>query len=70
MTHTYQAIYQKWQNDPQGFWAEAAAEIDWYKQWDTVLDEVNAPIYRWFSGAEVNTCYNALDRHVKNGRAQ
>jgi len=69
MSHTYHSIYQKWQNDPLGFWAEAAEAIDWYKKWDTILDESEAPIYRWFSGAEVNSCYNALDRHVENGRA-
>ncbi len=70
MTQNYQAVYQQWQNNPQGFWAEAAQEIDWYKKWDTILDETNAPIYCWFSGAEVNSCYNALDRHVANGRSQ
>ncbi|MAT97107.1 MAG: propionyl-CoA synthetase [Anaerolineaceae bacterium] len=70
MTQTYQAVYQQWQNDPQGFWAEAAEAIDWHKKWDTILDESDAPIYRWFSGAEVNSCYNALDRHVENGRSQ
>ncbi|MCA9918237.1 MAG: propionyl-CoA synthetase [Anaerolineales bacterium] len=69
MSQTYQEIYQKWQNDPLGFWAEAAEAIDWYKKWDTLLDESEAPIYRWFSGAEVNSCYNALDRHVRNGRS-
>ncbi|MCB8924664.1 MAG: propionyl-CoA synthetase [Ardenticatenaceae bacterium] len=69
MSHTYHSIYQKWQNDPLGFWAEAAEAIDWYKKWDTILDESEAPIYRWFSGAEVNSCYNALDRHVENGRS-
>ena len=70
MSQSYHAIYQKWQNDPLGFWADAAEAIDWYKQWDTILDESEAPIYRWFSGAEVNSCYNALDRHVANGRSQ
>ena len=70
MTQTYQAVYKQWQNDPQGFWAEAAEEIAWYKKWEMVLDESDAPIYRWFRGAEVNSCYNALDRHVENGRSQ
>ncbi len=69
MSQSYEAIYQKWQNDPHGFWAEAAEAIDWYKKWDTVLDESEAPIYRWYSGAQVNSCYNALDRHVANGRS-
>ena len=56
-------------SDPEGFWAEAADEIDWVKRWDSVLDDSKAPHhYRWFSGAEVNTCYNAVDRHVERGR--
>ena len=50
--------------DPEGFWGEIADEIDWIKRWDRVLDDSNPPFYRWFVGAEVNTCYNALDRHV------
>lgn len=66
---TYEQVYQAWQNDPTGFWATAAEGIDWYEKWDSVLDESQAPIYRWFTGAKVNTCYNALDRHVENGRA-
>mgnify|MGYP000989550291 CR=1 FL=1 len=69
MTQRYQALYQQWQDDPQGFWAEAAEAVDWYKKWDIILDESEAPIYRWYSGAEVNSCYNALDRHVGNGRS-
>ena len=53
--------------DPAGFWADAAAEIDWIKTWDTVLDGSDPPFYRWFAGAEMNTCYNAVDRHVDRG---
>ena len=55
--------------DPEGFWAAAAEGVDWYKRWDKVLDDSNAPMYRWFSGGELNTCHNALDRHVEGGRA-
>ncbi len=69
MSETYQEIYNQWKQDPEGFWANAAEDIDWYKKWDKVLDDSNKPFYRWFAGAEVNTCYNALDRHVENGRA-
>jgi propionyl-CoA synthetase len=54
--------------DPEGFWAEAAAGIDWMMKWDKVLDDSNPPFYRWFKGGVLNTCYNALDRHIKNGR--
>ena len=70
MTKSYQAIYKQWQADPQGFWAAAADDIHWYKKWDKVLDDSNPPFYRWFSGGMVNTCYNALDRHVETGRAE
>jgi len=64
----YEAVFQKSIEDPEGFWAEAAEGIDWYKKWDTVLDKSNPPQYRWFRGGELNTCYNAVDRHVSNGR--
>ncbi len=66
---SYEAAYTKWRTDPQGFWAEAAAAIDWDKPWQAVLDESDPPFYRWFPGGELNSCYNALDRHVDNGRA-
>ena len=66
---SYQDVYSRSMQDPEGFWAEAAADIDWYKPWDKVLDDSNKPFYRWFSGGELNTCYNALDRHVEGGRA-
>src|SRR5262245_694682 len=56
--------------DPQNFWADAAKAVHWYKEWDTVLDDSKKPFYRWFVGGEVNTCYNALDRHVEKGRAE
>ena len=55
--------------EPQKFWAEAAENVHWYKKWHTVLDDSRKPFYRWFVGGEVNTSYNALDRHVENGRA-
>ena len=51
--------------DPNGFWGEVAEDIDWIKRWDRVLDDSNPPFYRWFTGAQLNTCYNALDRHVE-----
>src|SRR5437763_131043 len=54
--------------DPDGFWGEAAAAIDWYQRPTAVLDRSNPPIYRWFPDGVVNTCFNALDRHVAAGR--
>jgi propionyl-CoA synthetase len=56
--------------EPQKFWADAAKAVHWYKECHTVLDDSKKPFYRWFVGGEVNTCYNALDRHVDNGRAE
>ncbi len=66
----YQEVFQKSIQDPNGFWGEAAEAISWYKKWDKVLDDSNPPFYRWFPGAELNTCHNALDRHVEAGRGE
>jgi propionyl-CoA synthetase len=69
MASRYAKVYERWQKDPEGFWAEAAQEIDWVKPADKVFDP-DAGIYgRWFVGAECNTCYNCVDRHVERGRA-
>jgi propionyl-CoA synthetase len=57
-------------SDKAGFWGDAAEAIAWDKKWDRVLDESGAPFYRWFSGGILNTCYNALDRHVEAGRGE
>jgi len=65
----YEAVFKRSIEDPEGFWGEAAEAIHWYKKWDKVLDDSNKPFYRWFAGGEMNTCYNALDRHVEGGRA-
>ncbi|MDX8351135.1 propionate-CoA ligase PrpE [Cognatiyoonia sp. IB215182] len=64
----YADVYASWQNDPEGFWLEQAKAIDWVKPPSKALDDSKAPLYRWFTDAEVNTCYNAVDRHVENGR--
>ncbi len=67
-TTRYPEVYAQWQRDPEGFWAEAAREIDWYEPAKKIFDP-DAGIYgRWFTGASCNTCYNALDRHVAAGR--
>lgn len=65
----YDDVYNGWKADPEGFWAEAAKGIDWYRPFDKVLDDSNAPFTRWFAGGELNTCHNCLDRHVAGGRA-
>ena len=64
----YTDVFAKSVENPEGFWAEAAEGIDWYQKWDKVLDDSNPPFYRWFTGATMNTCYNAIDRHVEGGR--
>ncbi len=69
MKSTYGEVYARWLDNPESFWAEAAEAIHWYKKWDRVLDGSRPPFYRWFAGGMVNTCYNALDRHVESGRA-
>ena len=63
----YEEVYKRSLQDPEGFWAEAAEGISWSRKWDRVLDSSTPPFYRWFSGAEMNTCYNAVDRHVEAG---
>jgi propionyl-CoA synthetase len=68
MTNAYQQAYERSLQDPEGFWADAAKDIHWNKTWDKVLDDSRKPFYRWFTGGEVNTCYNAVDRHVEDGR--
>ena len=67
---TYRAMHARSLSDPASFWAEQAAAIDWTRPWDRVLDASNPPFHRWFPGAELNTCYNALDRHVQRGRGE
>jgi propionyl-CoA synthetase len=63
-------IHQRSIENPNEFWAEAAEHLVWERRWDRVLDDSNAPIYRWFTGGRLNTCYNAVDRHVENGRGE
>src|ERR1043165_3217828 len=69
MTSNYQEIYNSWLDDFEDFWEEAADAIHWYKKWDKVLDDSRALFSRWFSGGLLNTCYNTLDLHCENGRA-
>jgi propionyl-CoA synthetase len=67
-TSRYHDVYAHWQRDPEGFWGEAAREIDWIEPPKKVFDP-SAGIYgRWFAGAICNTCYNAVDRHCLSGR--
>jgi propionyl-CoA synthetase len=67
MTNPYLEAYHQSIENPEKFWGNAAEHCSWYKKWDKVLDDTNKPFYRWFVGAEANTCYNALDVHIENG---
>ena len=60
-------VYERAKKDPEGFWAEAARSLDWFKPWDKVL-EWDPPIAKWFTGGKINVSYNCLDRHVKTWR--
>lgn len=64
----YHEVYASWKSNPEEFWATAAQDITWYKLWDRVFDPYMGEYGRWFAGAECNTAYNCLDRHVEAGR--
>ena len=64
----YKDVYEGWKRDPEGFWMDAAKAIDWDRPPTKALFDGNAPLYEWFSDAMVNTCWNAVDRHVEAGR--
>jgi propionyl-CoA synthetase len=61
--------YRRSLEEREAFWADAAGAIDWDEPWERVLDDSRTPFYRWFAGGRMNTCHNALDRHVEGGRA-
>jgi len=66
----YRQAYRRSLEDPDGFWGEQAAALHWDRRWERVLDVSRAPLYRWFTGGRLNTCYNALDRHIEQGRGE
>ncbi|WP_312404136.1 AMP-binding protein [Rhizobium sp.] len=70
MQSRYFDVYGAWQRDPEGFWREAATAIDWFRQPDRIFDPEQGVYGRWFVGAETNTCFNCLDRHVAAGRGE
>ncbi len=67
---TYAAAYRRSITDPEGFWGEAATGIDWMRRPTRILDSGSPPFYAWFPDGSLNTCYNALDRHVIAGRGE
>ena len=64
----FDKLYQMSIDDREGFWAEQAKELEWYKKWDKVLDDSKKPFYKWFTGAKTNIVQNAIDRHLKTWR--
>ena len=69
MSGNYRNVYEESITNPEGFWGRVASDIIWYKKYSVVLDDSDKPLYKWFVGGELNTCYNALDYHVENGLA-
>ena len=68
MAGEFDRLHRESLENPHDFWANAAEEVFWYRKWDQVLDDSAAPFSRWFVGGRTNTAYNALDRHILDGR--
>jgi propionyl-CoA synthetase len=66
----YEAAHARSLTEPDAFWRDAAAALDWTRPFERVLDDRNPPFYRWFTGGGINICFNALDRHVRAGHGQ
>jgi len=64
----YDSVYKQSIEDREGFWAEQAESLHWYKKWEKVLDKARPPFYKWFTGGRINIVYNAIDRHLKTWR--
>ena len=64
----FEKVYRQSIEEPEKFWGKTAEEVHWYKRWKRVLNGSRPPFYRWFAGGKLNSCYNALDLHVENGR--
>ena len=64
----YEALYQQSLQDPAGFWGQRAEELEWFQKWDKVLDDSDAPFFKWFVGGKTNIVHNALDRHLSTYR--
>ncbi len=65
--NAYATTYARAAGDPEAFWADAASGVEWEREWDRVLETSEFPSGRWFTGALLNTCHNAVDRHVEAG---
>ncbi len=64
----YDTLYKRSVADREGFWADEASNLEWYKKWDRVLDDDNKPFYKWFTGGKINIIHNAIDRHLQTQR--
>jgi propionyl-CoA synthetase len=67
---SYDDTYARWQEDPEGFWRGASAAIEWNRAPDAIIDRSSQPSPAWFPGGQLNTCFNAVDRHVRDGRGE
>ncbi|NKB77750.1 MAG: AMP-binding protein [Gammaproteobacteria bacterium] len=68
--NSFEEVYKEACENPESYWAEIAEQVHWYEKWDKVIDDSDAPFYRWFTGAQTNVCFNAIDLHVKEGRGE
>jgi len=66
----YTSAFKDSIQNKEEFWAKAAEDVRWTKKYDQVLDSSNPPFYKWFKGGKINTCFNALDRHVEEGNGE
>ena len=66
----YDAAYAAWRRDPEGWWEQAAGQIDWERRWDRAFDPALGVWGEWFAGGVLNTCHNCLDRHIAAGRGE
>ena len=70
MSNKFNKIYQQSINDPETFWKEASDDIFWFKKPTKILNKSNPPFYKWFEDGSTNTCYNALDIHIDQGKGK
>ncbi len=70
MASVYEQTYERSMGRPEEFWAAEAEDIYWERRWDRVFDDSRPPFYRWFTGGQLNTCFNALDLHIERGRGK
>ena len=70
MSEKFQSIYENSIKNPEKFWQEASEDIFWFKKPTKILNKSNPPFYKWFEDGVTNTCYNALDIHIDQGRGQ